>query len=173
MRGVANVVLSGDGHMLARKRQQLRVLRRGGHVDVDGEEDGAVVTKDDEGRAVLRACLGTSRANGFVESLGVRACRIDNPTGDGDIGSAICSESEAGKSCEGSNQKLVGWSRHFVTSRTMSQQTLNFCSVACANVQAAAPCVETLVGPRPRQLLRQKMHEYPRRAAKERTQRFR
>src|ERR1700756_4593607 len=79
MRSVANIVLAGDRYMLARKRHQLRVLRRGGRFTIDGEEDGAIVAKDDERRAVFCACLGTRYADGFVETFGVGTCRVNHP----------------------------------------------------------------------------------------------
>ena len=46
------------------------------------------------------ACLGTGYADGFVETFGVRACRINDPTGDRDVGAAIRREGEAGCSEE-------------------------------------------------------------------------
>src|SRR5260370_15898955 len=107
MRSVANIVLAGDRYMLARKRHQLRVLRRGGRFTVDGEKDGAIVAKDDEWRAIFCACLGTRYADGFVETLGIGACRINHPTGDCDVGAAICRDGEIGYSDKGRYHELT------------------------------------------------------------------
>ena len=82
MRTVSNVVFAGDGYMLSCKRQQLGVLRRGWRLTVDGEEDGAIVAKNDERRAVFCAFLGAGYADGFVEAFSVGARRINYPTGD-------------------------------------------------------------------------------------------
>jgi hypothetical protein len=71
VRSVANIILAGDGYMFARKRHQLRILRRGGRLIV-GEEDGAIVAKDDERRAVFCACFRTRYADGSVDPLGRR-----------------------------------------------------------------------------------------------------
>ena len=47
------------------------------------------------------ACPGTGYADGFVETLGVGACRINHPTGDFDVGAVICRDGETGNSEEG------------------------------------------------------------------------
>src|ERR1700760_846208 len=98
--GFADILFAGDSYVLAGERHQSGVLRGGGRFAVDGEEDGAVVAKDDEGRTVFCACPGTGYADGFVETLGVGACGINDPTGDRDVGDAIRREGEAGCSEE-------------------------------------------------------------------------
>ena len=79
----------GDRYMFTGERRQSGVLRGGGRFTVDGEEDGAIVAKDDECRTFFCAGPGTGYADGFVETLGVGACRINYPTGDRDVGAAI------------------------------------------------------------------------------------
>lgn len=79
MRRIANVVFAGDRYIFACKRHQLRVLRRGRRFAVDREEDGAIVAKDDERRAIFCTCLGARYADGLVKTLGVGACRITQP----------------------------------------------------------------------------------------------
>src|SRR5207302_9550594 len=113
MRAVANIVLAGDGYVFAGKRHQPGVLRRGRRLTIDGEEDGAIVAKDEERGAVSCALLGASRADGFVETLGVGACRINHPAGDGDVGSAVCRYCETGCSDEGRCQKFTEKTSHF------------------------------------------------------------
>ena len=58
------------------------------------------VAEEDVGGTVFCAGFGTGYADGFVETPGVGACRINDPTGDRDVGAAICREGEAGCSEE-------------------------------------------------------------------------
>jgi hypothetical protein len=58
------------------------------------------------------ACPGAGYADGFVETLGVSACRINDPTGDRDVGAAIRREGEAGCSDEDRCRKRA---QHVVT----------------------------------------------------------
>ena len=120
--GIADILFAGDRYMLAGERHQSGVLRGGGRFAVDGEEDGAVVAKDDEGGTVFCACPGTGYADGFVETLGIGACRINYPTGDGDVGAAICRYCETGCSDEGRCQKLTEETSHFFI---LEKQTLS------------------------------------------------
>ena len=108
---IANVLFAGDRYVLAGEGHQSGVLRGAGRFTVDGEEDGAIVAKDDECGTVFRACPGTSYADGFVETLGVGACRINDPTGDRDVGAAIRREGEAGCSDEDRCRRRA---QHFV-----------------------------------------------------------
>src|ERR1700760_3609624 len=105
--GFADILFAGDPYVLAGERHQSGVLRGGGRFAVDGEEDGAVVAKDDEGGTVFFACPGTGYADGFVETLGVDACRINDPTGDRDVGASICREGEARCSNENRRRKCA------------------------------------------------------------------
>src|ERR1700744_5922221 len=55
-------------------------------------------------------------ADGFVETLGVGACRINDPTGNRDVGAAIRGEGEAGCSEEDRCRKPA---QHVVTGHTV------------------------------------------------------
>ena len=69
VRSLANILFAGDRYVLASERHQFGILRRGGRFAVDGEEDGAIVAKDDECRTVFCACLGTGYADGLSRPL--------------------------------------------------------------------------------------------------------
>jgi hypothetical protein len=69
MGSFADILFAGDRYMFAGKRHQFGVLRRGGRFTVDGEEDGAIVAKDDECRTVFAHALAHATPMGLSRPL--------------------------------------------------------------------------------------------------------
>ena len=140
MGGIADILFAGNRYMFPGKRQQFGVLRRGGRFAVDGEEDGAVVAEDDEGGTVFCAGFGTGYADGFVETLGVGACRINDPTGDRDVGADLRREGEAGCSDEDRRRKRAHYvaAGHAVPCHLDHGSPRGDCRVGCDPVWAEA-----------------------------------
>ena len=150
MRAIANIILSSHCDPLTRKWHQPRVLRRRRRFVINGYKDGAIIPQKDKRRAVFGASLGASDSDGFIETLGIGACGVENPASESYIGAAICSHGETSQRSKGYGQQLteVGSSFCNLQNRAFVEGVKYPCVARCS------PILEYIAGSRGCQVAR-------------------